>query len=78
MLHNDLHVLSHDLVEVQEQFCFGEEISTAEVYSFEILPVNITRNRPACHQASINLTLSFNNSTTIIGTYVHVCNHHDE
>lgn len=72
-MYYDLHMsFTHDLVEVQEQFCFGEEISTVEVYSLETLPVNITRNRPACHQASINLTLSFDNGTTVIGMSMHV------
>ena len=52
-------------VEIQEQFCFGGEI-TDDVISFESLPVNITRKRPACYRASITLFLSFegNNGTT--------------
>ena len=46
-------------VEIQEQFCFGGEI-TDEVTSFpESLPVNITRKGPACYQASVDLSLSF-------------------
>ena len=50
---------------VQEQFCFGGEI-TDEVTSFESLPVNITRKRPACNRASVTLSLSFEdgNGTT--------------
>ena len=56
---------SIDVIEVQEQFCFGESITT-EVTSLKTLPINITRNSPACNQASIDLTLSFDddNGTT--------------
>ena len=52
-------------VVIQEQFCFGGEI-TDEVISFESLPVNITRKGPACYRASVTLSLSFegNNVTT--------------
>ena len=45
-------------VVVQEQFCFGDEFA-AEFSSLRALPVNITRKRPACNQASITLSLSF-------------------
>ena len=49
-------------VEIQEQFCFGGEI-TDDVISFESLPVNITRKGTACNQTSITLSLSFEGST---------------
>ena len=43
--------------DVQEQFCFGEEI--AEVQSFEKSVVSIARSGPACNEASILVHLSF-------------------
>ena len=49
---------------LQEQFCFGEDIN-AEITSFEALPVNITRARPACGQASVSLTLNFEDNGTL-------------
>ena len=62
-------------VVVQEQFCFGEEIAT-EVTSFETLPVNIRRSKPACGQASVSLTLSFEVNGTTFSEFMHAnsCN----
>ena len=63
------------VIVVQEQFCFGEEIAT-EVASFETLPVNITRSEPACGQASVSLTLSFEDNGTTFSEFMHAnsCN----
>ena len=58
------------VIEVQEQFCFGEKI-TAEVTSFETLSINITRNSPACQQTSTDLTLSFDDNGTTFSKFVH-------
>ena len=54
---------------IQEQFCFGEEITT-EVTSFKTLAVNITRNSSTCN-ASINLTLSFDDNNTTFCKFMH-------
>ena len=63
------------VIVVQEQFCFGEEIAT-EVTSFETLPVNITRSKPACGQASVSLILSFEDNGTTFSELMHAnsCN----
>ena len=62
---------SIDVIVVQEQFCFGENITT-EVTSFKKLPINITRNSPACNEASINLTLSFDDDKgTTLSKFMH-------
>ena len=47
-----------DCVVVQEQFCFGEEITKILDLIKRNPEVNITRRAPACETASINLTLS--------------------
>ena len=46
-----------DAIVVQEQFCFGEEITT--VTAFNNPEVSLTRSEPACDAAFIDLTLSF-------------------
>ena len=50
-------------LDVQEEFCFGEENVevTAAVASFKAVVVNITRSSPACGAASISLNLAFKN-----------------
>ena len=58
------------VIEVQEQFCFGEEI-TSEVTSFKKLPINITRNSPACQQTFTDLTLSFDDKGTTFSKFMH-------
>ena len=45
------------VLDVQELFCFGEEVATVE--SFETLVVNITRHVPACNKASVLVHLFF-------------------
>ena len=45
------------VLDVQDLFCFGEEVATVE--NFETLVVNITRHVPACNKASILVHLFF-------------------
>ena len=80
MLMYDIVLYMFMSVVIQEQFCFGGEITNG-VTSFESLPVNITRKGPACYRASVTLSLYFedNNCTnssesnghyTYMSTYV--------
>lgn len=62
-----------DSTEVKEQFCFSE--TTANVTSFEVLKVGITRSEPACDEALIKLTLSFDNDGATLSKF-NMCSHH--
>lgn len=55
-------------IEVQEQFCFGDESTEAMVLRKH--EVNVTRREPACDEASINLTLSFDVKGTTLSKLI--------
>ena len=54
---------------MDDQFCFGDVI-TDDITSFKTLPVNITRRSPACDQASVTLTLTFEDNGTAYSEFM--------
>ena len=56
------------LIVVQEQFCFGEEITDGRT-SLETLPINITRNNSNC-SVFLTLTLSFEDNGTFYSEFM--------
>ena len=47
------------MIDIQEEFCFGEENTEGAIASPDFVLVNITRSSPACGVAIIFLMLSF-------------------
>ena len=56
------------MIDVQEEFCFGEE--NTEITSLSTVIVNITRSSPACGEATIRLNLSFANNDLNVCKYM--------
>ena len=48
-----------NLIDVQDEFCLGEDNTEEAVESLLLVSVNITRSSPACGSASISLNLLF-------------------
>lgn len=63
------------IIDIQEEFCFGED--TTSVESFRIVVVNVNRTGLACGATSVTVNLSFKNDGRAVCKYdiVHACCH---